>query len=864
MTRPAERASWSLADYAHALERIPRQASAPLAEAMRLESAGKLEEACQSYRQFSDVLELGLALALELDAAQAPPPAEMVRQLVASLVAALSMRARVEEMLGRRAEAERLRGDAQRLAARYVPQDDSGQADLAQRKLDLAREHAAQSRYQQALTLLTEARGELEQRDDAPRSAEVVALIAEILQWLGDTKRARDEAARSRELLAPLLASSSPSMLDIADSVARFDLEAANRSTQVLPVWLRLAGLDARLSHDLREYERADELYREMRRRVPQDLAPGIDFLLAGNAIAAGRAHDGLQALDALVPAFTGDYRRKLGMLHHWRARALLDLGRAPEALAAATTAVTDLSHHADLDCLWQAQWVRATALLALHQPDEAFAQLGDALATIADLRRGTLGHRLDSLYLTDKLPVIEAALELALQGNKASEACRIIESVKARALTAILGLSRSGDADTGSQDDFDAMSRQLDGIEYQISASEWSPELQAQRATLLEQRATLLQRRAALIEQARIADPRWRSLSTPAAFDEQELGARLREANAAALTLYSRRTSIVAVVVDGTGCAVGAHELSEDTQSALDDYRRSLSWSEPFDPGSLAGLALERLLPTEVLERALGGSSLAIAPHGSLHLLPWGMLRYQGKRLFEHRPISLVPNLTWLARVPRGGGAVPAIALFGNPAYANPRWTLPRASDELHAIESAYGHARVIGGRPVEGPEATEEAFRAIVSRADAEGATLHVTCHGDFVEEEPLYSGLLLADGKVDAAEISRTRLPYHEVVLSACSTGRRPAEVGGVPLRGDDVVGLVGAFLEAGARTVVVSITRTGDEEACAFMTTYHRLRAECHSPVRALQETQRKMLEAGMLEPARWVGFVVYGV
>jgi CHAT domain-containing protein len=306
-----------------------------------------------------------------------------------------------------------------------------------------------------------------------------------------------------------------------------------------------------------------------------------------------------------------------------------------------------------------------------------------------------------------------------------------------------------------------------------------------------------------------------------------------------------------------------GVRTLDETTRAALATYRASLAGDgAPIDPASLEGLALSSLLPAQVLARALSASSLVIAPHGFFHLLPWPMLLCGEGRLFTMRPSSVVPSLTWLAQVPPSAVGARAIALIGDPAY--PQRGLRRldlADDELHEIADIYGPEAVVGGKVIEGEAATEAAFRALAERPDARGAALHVVCHGDFVAEEPLYSGLLLADGKVDASEIARLPFRDREVVLSSCSSGVGASS--GVPLTGDDIVGLVGAFLEAGASSVTVSITRARDDASHAFMTTYHRQRKAGSSPVRALQATQKAMIADTTYEPALWSGFVVFG-
>ena len=144
-----------------------------------------------------------------------------------------------------------------------------------------------------------------------------------------------------------------------------------------------------------------------------------------------------------------------------------------------------------------------------------------------------------------------------------------------------------------------------------------------------------------------------------------------------------------------------------------------------------------------------------------------------------------------------------------------------------------------------------------------NAERGILHITSHGTFEPYEPMNSGLLLTDAKVDAAEIARSSVKYNEVILSACSSGWRPVKVQDIELSGDDILGLPGSFLEAGARSVLVSIPLADDRAACRFMTIYHQNRLNGKTPLTSLQETQKAMLSNSEYEPFTWIGFTVYG-
>ncbi|WP_170047067.1 CHAT domain-containing protein [Couchioplanes caeruleus] len=97
----------------------------------------------------------------------------------------------------------------------------------------------------------------------------------------------------------------------------------------------------------------------------------------------------------------------------------------------------------------------------------------------------------------------------------------------------------------------------------------------------------------------------------------------------------------------------------------------------------------------------------------------------------------------------------------------------------------------------------------------------------------------------------------------MLSACSTGWRPSEAETLPLTGDDALGLVASFLEAGARFVLASIPPALDEAAFAFAVAWHRHRLGGASPLAAVRATQLELLKRADLPPWSWVGITGYG-
>ncbi|MGH4014733.1 MAG: CHAT domain-containing protein [Pseudonocardiaceae bacterium] len=264
------------------------------------------------------------------------------------------------------------------------------------------------------------------------------------------------------------------------------------------------------------------------------------------------------------------------------------------------------------------------------------------------------------------------------------------------------------------------------------------------------------------------------------------------------------------------------------------------------------------------LLEEGLAAESLLVAPHRVLHLLPWPGLMLDGRRLFEYAAVGILPNLTCAELLGRRFTSAPRAALIGAPDYTGlgQLADLPQVGAELADLAVMYRDRNALVTAPVTARAATEAAFRELAGRVEVQGAILHAACHGTLESGEPMASGLLLCDGKVDAGELALSRLGYDEVVLSACSTGWRPLVAENVPLTGDDVLGLPGGLLEAGAGAVLVSIPKADDAATRAFMTRYHHARSTRSSPLQSFRAAQLAMLQDAFFHPFSWIGFVSY--
>lgn len=228
------------------------------------------------------------------------------------------------------------------------------------------------------------------------------------------------------------------------------------------------------------------------------------------------------------------------------------------------------------------------------------------------------------------------------------------------------------------------------------------------------------------------------------------------------------------------------------------------------------------------------------LVPYRELTLVPFALLQDEtGRQLLERYAICLAPSLTtlrtikrrnvWRRRLPEN------IYLVGDPAIKRGFERLPHALKDVEEIRSILESS----GVPVEkivlrkDAAATEESYRREARKSDL----IHLAGHATI--NEPAYlSCLHLApappyDGELTASEIRNIPLNDALVFLAACQTGQgRPTA--------DSVIGLGRAFLEAGARAVVLSLWKV--EDAATSALTKHFYRALFNS------EHQRNAIEA----------------
>ena len=258
----------------------------------------------------------------------------------------------------------------------------------------------------------------------------------------------------------------------------------------------------------------------------------------------------------------------------------------------------------------------------------------------------------------------------------------------------------------------------------------------------------------------------------------------------------------------------------------------------------------LARVLP--LLEDV---THLVIVPEGPFHLLPIHALYLNpaGETLLDRFTVSYVPALTVLARL-----------LQREPILAR------------EAIVLGYtflGEAQAVAKQLRVSPLLRKEADAAHVQAAlhDRILRLVHLSCHGGFDANDPLRSGVLLADGLFTARQWMELHFRADLVTLSACQTGLSGS------LGGDEMAGLSQALLYAGASSLLVGLWSVDARTTAALMVDFYRRLWDENGDKRtdeatALREATLALRDGKLLPPMEgmdpsdpyyWAPFILVG-
>lgn len=475
--------------------------------------------------------------------------------------------------------------------------------------------------------------------------------------------------------------------------------------------------------------------------------------------------------------------------------------------------------------------------------------------------------------FIEDKSIVYEDAVRLCLDHGDPQAALRFAERAKSRALLDLLayrldlGVHAQAETDQPLVDQLnqiraerDRLYRRWESDEEAREGSEpaWKAEaIAAQREILnLEERITqlwhrLLVRNADYASQAAL----WTVRTEPV---QQHL-----DSGTMLIEYYIADQSLLVFLISGE--RIHVQRLSGELRQVRDALRllqlnmKAVPKSSPqqrpqlLDNARLHLRELHNLLLEPISAEVSEFERLIVVPHGPLHYVPFHALHDGHSYLLARHQISYLPSASLLRYCleakPAGEGSLALAYSSGG--------RLP------HAVEEARTVSEITHGQAFLESHATKE----ILLKCAENSEILHLAAHGDFRPDNPLFSGLALADGWLSTLDIFGLKLRASLATLSACQTGRHV--IGG----GDELLGLMRAFLAAGVPTLLLTQWTVEDRSTAELMAAFYKNLKQGRSKAGALRMAQIALiqehpeLDPGMdhtfTHPYYWAPFFLVG-
>ncbi len=538
------------------------------------------------------------------------------------------------------------------------------------------------------------------------------------------------------------------------------------------------------------------------------------------------------------------------------RAEALRNLKEDKKAEAELNAVFTDSVKYEQPNTAQAAQIALGNLAAAQNDFRRAQRHYKRAIRLIETVRAPLAAEEFRMAFLADKLAPYECLTKIYLAENKIGKAFLLTERARARALSENLNgdlTPEKSNAPVNLQKKLADLREELNCFYSRLNRADEAEikNLQAEAGRREKQIADLLR-------QIESTDASRANLNNE--MQTNELG----DLKMLQKSLAARKALIEFVNLDGVLAAfvVTGSKIYFRDNLVREDEILSLLESLQFQFGALrygvknlrnfvgelksrADLHLQKLYEKLFAPLAdfIGDRDLVIVPVGAAHYVPFHALFDGEKYLIESRQIVHAPSATvWRHLASKHRKTTGKALLFG---YADER--IPLVNREIETLEKIFPGAEVFTDERANTKNFTKNAPHFDV---------LHLACHGQFRPENPLFSSLHLADGRITVRDISALRLKAGLVTLSACETGLNKI------FAGEEILGLARGFLSAGAKSLLLSLWTVNDEATNSLMRIFYEQRQAGKSSAHSLQIAQNNFIERGV-HPYFWSPFVFIG-
>lgn len=540
---------------------------------------------------------------------------------------------------------------------------------------------------------------------------------------------------------------------------------------------------------------------------------------------------------------------------------------------------------------VYQALLLQAEITEAQGDHSQALELYQASLFAVEEMR-GRVAAEARAGFVEDKEAVYQGAVALSLAAENWSAALELVERNKSRGLVDLLAgeldvrVRVRAEADRELVGELENWRARRNGLVSRLA--NWSNSLvlnvrstvtveappDSERLLVMSQMKECEKQISNLVERLQVRNATYAEdaiLRPPSA----RIATECLEEGTVLVEYYICRGEVLAFVLDSSKVSVVRHlSTAQEVNRLLSFLRLNLAGvthalAEGLTPEQKAGRLnsananarsllqkLYRQLIAPLSAHLSGYQRLIIVPHGPLHYLPFHALYNsvsQRYLLEEWEEISYLPSGSLLhfcrqrSQRPaheQGQGAL-VMGYSGGGQLA-------------HCLHEARSVADLLGQAGDSNlyleEEATETRFKAEAGSC----RLLHLATHGEFRQDDPLFSALLLADGELTAQELFNYELKASLVTLSACETGL--GTLGG----GDELLGLSRACLYAGASSLLLSLWRVEDESVALLMNAFYTQLMQGERKASALRAAQLTLLRnSAYNHPFFWAPFILIG-
>jgi CHAT domain-containing protein len=256
--------------------------------------------------------------------------------------------------------------------------------------------------------------------------------------------------------------------------------------------------------------------------------------------------------------------------------------------------------------------------------------------------------------------------------------------------------------------------------------------------------------------------------------------------------------------------------------------------------------------------------------PHGVLFLVPFPALFDGHKHLIERHTISVAPSIRFIETTHQLAAmrqTYPSgLLILGDPLMPTLRRDTDSPAQRLPQLEFARKEAEQLALKLKTSPLLGKDASKQNVLSLLPEQRLIHLATHAlldDDRAASEIPGAIALAptgdddDGFLTAGQITALHLQARLVVMSACNTGQGR-------LSADGIIGLLRAFLTAGAECVVASLWAIADRSTQELMVEFYEALRQGQAAGPALRHAMLALkADPRFNNPLYWAAFTVTG-